>query len=542
MFMKNLQIGYRLGLSYTFMVLLIVLMTGYAFVQFGVIREHVVYVSQNNNQKLKLIFEMNASIQNVSRTVGQLAAIEDTATLQAEKKFLEQERARYQEIVRQFEGMDMSGKGKTLLDNLKSSVRRSSEANNRVVEMAMSGRREEAGKELSRAVPLMKELSTNAHAMMEFQNERIEYRSGIALSALNNTRSGLVIGFLIAILMATACGMLITRSIVQPLRNMRDTLHDIAEGEGDLTRRLETGSRDELGEVAQWFNQFVEKLHGIVSMVSNATVQVAAASAQLHATSGQMAAGASDVAMQIGTVATAGEEMSATSADIAGNCSMAADGARQAADAAVSGARVVDEAIGVMNSISERVRATAKSVEELGSRSEQIGAIVGTIQDIADQTNLLALNAAIEAARAGDQGRGFAVVADEVRALAERTTRATREISEMIGAIQGETKSAVEAMVEGVGEVTRGGEKAAESGKALERIIEQINEVTMQINQVATAAEEQTATTAEISGNMQKITDIVNMTSHGANESADAATQLSAQADSLSRIVGQFKL
>jgi len=540
--MKNLQIGYRLGLSYTFMVLLIVLMTGYAFVQFGVIREHVVYVSQNNNQKLKLIFEMNASIQNVSRTVGQLAAIEDTATLQAEKKFLEQERARYQEIVRQFEGMDMSGKGKTLLDNLKSSVRRSSEANNRVIEMAMSGHREEAGKELSRAVPLMKELSTNAHAMMEFQNERIEYRSGIALSALNNTRSGLVIGCLIAILMATACGMLITRSIVQPLRNMRDTLHDIAEGEGDLTRRLETGSRDELGEVAQWFNQFVEKLHGIVSMVSNATVQVAAASAQLHATSGQMAAGASDVAMQIGTVATAGEEMSATSADIAGNCSMAADGARQAADAAVSGARVVDEAIGVMNSISERVRATAKSVEELGSQSEQIGAIVGTIQDIADQTNLLALNAAIEAARAGDQGRGFAVVADEVRALAERTTRATREISEMIGAIQGETKSAVEAMVEGVGEVTRGGEKAAESGKALERIIEQINEVTMQINQVATAAEEQTATTAEISGNMQKITDIVNMTSHGANESADAATQLSAQADSLSRIVGQFKL
>jgi len=121
-----------------------------------------------------------------------------------------------------------------------------------------------------------------------------------------------------------------------------------------------------------------------------------------------------------------------------------------------------------MNSISERVRCSAQAVESLGSRSDQIGEIVGTIEDIADQTNLLALNAAIEAARAGDQGRGFAVVADEVRALAERTTRATREIGEMIKAIQQETRGAVIAMEEGVSEVAKGSEKAADSGRALE--------------------------------------------------------------------------
>ena len=155
---------------------------------------------------------------------------------------------------------------------------------------------------------------------------------------------------------------------------------------------------------------------------------------------------------------------------------------------------------------------------------------------------MLALNAAIEAARAGEQGRGFAVVADEVRALAERTTRATREIGEMIKSIQSETKGAVIAMEEGVNEVSKGTEKAASSGKALKNILDQINAVTEQIHQVATATEEQTATTSEISNNMQQITEVISQTSSGAHQSATAANQLSSISEELRQIVGQFKL
>ncbi len=255
-----------------------------------------------------------------------------------------------------------------------------------------------------------------------------------------------------------------------------------------------------------------------------------------------MATGAEEVSAQAATVATAGEEMSATSGDIANNCQLAAEGSQQASSAAVSGSKVVDETISVMNSITERVTNSAKAVESLGARSDQIGAIVGTIEDIADQTNLLALNAAIEAARAGEQGRGFAVVADEVRALAERTTRATREISEMIKAIQQETRDAVVAMEEGVREVARGSGKAAESGQALESILQQINDVTAQIHQVATAAEEQTATTSEISNNMHQITAVVAQTASGAQDSAAAASTLASLSDELRGIVRQFKL
>jgi methyl-accepting chemotaxis protein len=167
---------------------------------------------------------------------------------------------------------------------------------------------------------------------------------------------------------------------------------------------------------------------------------------------------------------------------------------------------------------------------------------VATIEDIADQTNLLALNAAIEAARAGEQGRGFAVVADEVRALAERTTKATREIGEMIKSIQKDTRLAVTVMEEGVKEVERGSEGAASSGQALEDILHQINEVTGQVNQIATAAEEQTATTREITNNIQNISDTVKMSARSSEEISLASSQLSHLSVELQEMVKRFRL
>jgi methyl-accepting chemotaxis protein len=352
------------------------------------------------------------------------------------------------------------------------------------------------------------------------------------------TATIVVISFIVVMIMV----MLLTRSIKRPLTQIDELVSDIAQGEGDLTKRLTYNGRDELGAICGNFNLFVEKLHKIINQIASTSTQVAAASSQLHSTAERIATGAEEVAAQAGNVATAGEEMSATSGDIAQNCQMAAEGAQRASQSASSGADVVERTVAVMSQIAEKVQESAKTVESLGARSDQIGAIIGTIEDIADQTNLLALNAAIEAARAGEQGRGFAVVADEVRALAERTTRATREIGEMIKAIQQETKGAVAAMEQGVHQVEAGTEEAQKSGQALQEILQQVNDVAMQINQVATAAEEQTATTSEISSNMQQITEVVQQTSHGAQESATAAAQLSGNAEELQRLVRLFKL
>jgi methyl-accepting chemotaxis protein len=371
----------------------------------------------------------------------------------------------------------------------------------------------------------------------------------IALNDANSQRSisaskkvlVILIGAILFSLFATiAISYLINSIIMAPIRSTVAVIEAMAQG--DLTKRIDIRSSDEIGNMALNMNTFSDSLQDIIRSFADNAQELASASIQLSSTSGQMARGAESLASQSGTVATAGEEMTATSRDIAQNCQLAAESSKRAMTAAESGSAVVHQTVSVMSRISERVQGAATTIAGLGTRSDQIGAIIGTIEDIADQTNLLALNAAIEAARAGEQGRGFAVVADEVRALAERTTRATREIGEMIKSIQNETRIAVGVMETGVRDVQQGTDEANRSGTAIRQILDQIEAVDHQVNQIATAAEQQTATTSEISANMHQITDVVHQTSRGAQESAAAAKRLSTLAAELQRVVSRFKI
>jgi len=349
----------------------------------------------------------------------------------------------------------------------------------------------------------------------------------------------IVVFALLAIVAGIASSVALYRSIIVPLDGMMQMLTVITAG--DLTRQLDITSRDEFGAMGSQLNAFIDKLHGIMAHLGDSALQLACAANQTSVTASEMALGAEDVAAQVGTVATASEQMAATSTEIAQNCNLAANSSKLATNSATAGASVVQGTVLGMGRIAEQVRASAQTVESLGARSDQIGEIIGTIEEIADQTNLLALNAAIEAARAGEQGRGFAVVADEVRALAERTTKATREIGEMIKTIQQETRGAVSSMEDGVREVHLGTEEAGKSGRALQDILDQISEVTQQVNQIATAAEEQTATTSEISGNIQGITRVVHSTLRGAQESAASAAALNRLAADLQEVLKFFR-
>jgi len=331
--------------------------------------------------------------------------------------------------------------------------------------------------------------------------------------------------------------------LLKPLTALYERVADLAEGEGDLTKRIDVGTRkDEIGMLADKLNHFIGNVQQIIRQIATASQSLAQESSQLNGTSATISVGAEEVAAQTVTVATASEEMAATAADIASNCHKAADNARLAADATETGFKVVTTTVNGIRDRGEQTRVNACSISSLGERSEQIGAIVATIEDIADQTNLLALNAAIEAARAGEQGRGFAVVADEVRALAERTTRATKEISDMIKAIQHETRSAMSSMEDGVKQSERGIEEAAQLEDSLRRILDQVNGVTMQVSQIATAAEEQTATTNDITNNIQNVTEAVQQTALGAQQTAQTSGQLTALSQELQNIVGKFRL
>ncbi len=349
----------------------------------------------------------------------------------------------------------------------------------------------------------------------------------------------MVIALLLSILFSGGISYLIIRAIAHLTERLTQAAEVIANG--DLTHRVNSECHDELGKVAHSFDAMADTITGLISTTQKAVLKLAASTKQFSGSTNRIAANTSNMAEQAIIIATSSEEMSVTSGEIAQNCSMAAQGAQFANDRATAGAEVVRQTIAGMEKISERVKDTARTVESLGERSDQIGEIVETIQDIADQTNLLALNAAIEAARAGEMGRGFAVVADEVRALAERTTRATREISEMIHAIQSETKGAVKSMEEGVQEVQEGTSRAARSGEALGEILNQIDLVSSQVNQIATAAEQQTATTTEISTKIQDINSVAQNASATAHSGALAATELAALAEDLQTMVRQFK-
>ncbi|GFE60455.1 methyl-accepting chemotaxis protein [Geobacter sp. AOG2] len=352
-----------------------------------------------------------------------------------------------------------------------------------------------------------------------------------------------IAGGLVAVLvLSVLLALVVSRTITRPVKEVVETIRDIAQGEGDLTKRLPIHGNNEIGELSEWFNTFVDKLHGIISQVSGSALQLASSASELQSTSKEMSQSVANLSSQSTSLATAGEEMSATSSDIAGNCHHAATNAGGASGKAAEGAAVVNQSIQVMQAIAERVKNASDTVETLGNRSDQIGTIVGTIEDIADQTNLLALNAAIEAARAGEQGRGFAVVADEVRALAERTTRATKEIGEMIKAIQKETREAVQTMEQSVAQVEQGSTHASASGRSLQEILDIINDVTEQISQIATAAEEQTATTREISSNVLNLNELAHQNNTAIQETAVAANDVSQQAEELQRLVNQFKL
>lgn len=346
----------------------------------------------------------------------------------------------------------------------------------------------------------------------------------------------------VALVVVNVLLLLFWRIMQTSFNEMVERLKDIASGDGDLSKRLEVKGKDELAEAAHWLNQFIEKISHTISSVVGTTSTLASATFELNTTANQMATSAEEVAVQAGTVATASEEMAATSMDIANNCHMAAESAQHAADTTQKGFDVVKHTVDGIRQRGVRTKENAQAISSLGERSDQIGEIVATIEDIADQTNLLALNAAIEAARAGEMGRGFAVVADEVRALAERTTRATKEISEMIRTIQGETRQAIVSMEEGVKGTERGAAEAAQLETALQEILEQVNVVTMQVSQIATAAEEQTATTSEITNNIHRISEIIEGTSKGVQDTATASSSLSEMGETLRRLMGQFKL
>jgi methyl-accepting chemotaxis protein len=363
-------------------------------------------------------------------------------------------------------------------------------------------------------------------------------------SALNHllTVGGVIIGLYLIFIVIPFTLLLINKIIVGPIRKVALAMIDIAEGEGDLTARIDYDSKDEVGQLAYGFNTFAQKINNTIAMVASSATEVASASTQIAAVSDQMAGGLKQQSSQIHLISSAIEEMNASILEVARKSDEASVQAKSSGDIAEEGGLIVRQTVDGMLNIEHTVSESAKAVNELGKRGEQIGQIIKVINDIADQTNLLALNAAIEAARAGEHGRGFAVVADEVRKLADRTTKATYEVAQSITAIQAETKQAVERMSSGTHQVSQGAENASKAGESLRQIVESAHMVAERIQSIAAAVEQQSTASTQVASNIEAISNVTTQSSQGAIQAAEACGQLSSKAEQLQHLVKQFKI
>jgi methyl-accepting chemotaxis protein len=350
----------------------------------------------------------------------------------------------------------------------------------------------------------------------------------------------LSIGVGIAMLLAAGMGVWFSRTLRRSFRDVSNTLCLIAKG--DLTRQLDQQRKDEFGELAVHFNASIASLRSVIVEVNATSQQVAAASTEIAASAEEMAAGMTRQTQETTQTSAAVTEMSSSVGEIAAKASQTALQAKQSGELARTGGEAVANVVREIEQVNQIVGQAADIITSLGNKSEQIGRIVGVINDIADQTNLLALNAAIEAARAGEHGRGFAVVADEVRKLAERTTVATKEVSESIASIRTETQRAVGQIAEGTSKVRQSVDSASKAGAGMTSIVESSRSVTDLIQSIAAAAEEQSAATEQVSRAVQTVAAVARESASGASQASEAAGSLSSKAEQLRALIGRFKV
>jgi methyl-accepting chemotaxis protein len=416
------------------------------------------------------------------------------------------------------------------------------EANSPIVEHNPQRLQYEKAKVLSQGVVEGAKDLVIAVSPIEYKGKRLGHTViGVSLEAVKaGVKQQIVITSVVnLVIMVLGIGVIVVmaRLLVRDLKAVQVSIDN-----ADLNTRINTSREDEVGDLQNSFDRFVGSIRQTLLQVSESAASVASASAQISSSAEEMAAGAQEQTSQSEEVSGAVEQMAKTITVNARGAGEAAETAEKAKGAAEQGGRVVQETVEEMKRIAEVVRGSAGTIRDLGRSSDQIGEIIGVIDDIADQTNLLALNAAIEAARAGEQGRGFAVVADEVRKLAEQTTKATKQISGMIQQIQADTQGAVRSMDQATKQVDEGIVLADRAGVSLREIVQISQRLTQMVAQIAAASEEQSSASEQISKNVEAITTVTQETASGTHQIARAAEDLNRLTETLQRLVGQFKL
>ena len=354
-------------------------------------------------------------------------------------------------------------------------------------------------------------------------------------------------GSLFAILLGTtvlagASGWVVQGQLTGPMADLVRSMRGMAEGQVDLSRRLHSSNDEELRDFTHWFNAFVDRVHKMVTQLTQTSSALSRTADNLADSSRTASQGTSNQRQEIAQVASAVSQMSSTVQEVANNVATAATDAGNADTEANEGKQVVAETMDAIRALAHDIQRASDVISQLQKESENIGSVLDVIRGIAEQTNLLALNAAIEAARAGEQGRGFAVVADEVRTLASRTQSSTEEIHAMIERLQHGARDAVSVMEQGRRQAERSVMQAERAGGALAEITRAVSVIKDMTNQIAVASREQSHVTAEINRSINSISQVANATADGSKLNLQHCQSMVDLAKSVDELVTQFRV
>jgi len=390
--------------------------------------------------------------------------------------------------------------------------------------------------------PLVTRIKSELDQLVETQTLSTEMISDELLENVSNTQHAVLILLVISIIFGLAVSWAMAVMITKPLNAVVSALSDIAEGDGDLTQRLDVRGRDEIAQLSTGFNKFIEKVQNIISQVAGSTSQLAAAAEEMSAVVNTTKEGIQTQRNETDLVATAMNEMVATVQEVVTNANNASGQAENANTEAINGKQTISKTISSIEALASEVNKASGVIDGLEKDSDDIGSVLDVIQGIAEQTNLLALNAAIEAARAGEQGRGFAVVADEVRSLASRTAHSTKEIQGMIERLQKGASDAVAVMQSGTKQAEASVSQAADADKALAAITSAVGDIATMNSQIAHAASQQGTVAEEINVSVTSISQVAEQSSQATEDLANASDELAKLAVDLQSIVAQFKI
>jgi len=537
---KNLTIGKKLGVGFGVIIVSIIILGVITLFQLNQIRVNINDIDERID-KLNNAYIAKDCIKNILATIPDFILSEHAQERENMKKLIDENSAKYKEKLEAIRKITHTEEGKKLLDNIENTIKEAVPYNNKVLELASLGKKDEAKKIYDEQVkPRTVKIFQAFDEEVAFHEKGLNKRMKEVISLIMRQ----IVIFIIITAIVVALGIFfstfISRSVRKPVAELKGVLEKVAQG--DLSVDIKVESKDEIGMISQSLKDALSSIKSLIAKSKTISSSLASSSEELSATTEEISRNLKSQTERASQIASAAEEMSQTVVDIAKNASNIAEVSVTTAGVAKEGKDMTIKTANEIKVIEGAISKLSEVINILGDRSRQIGEIVTVIKDIADQTNLLALNAAIEAARAGEQGRGFAVVADEVRKLAERTAKATDEIAEMIRGIQSEVDVAEGSMEDATKKVASGVELSQKAANILGQILGKAQELQSMIQQIASATEEMSSVTDHITQDIGSIAEGSKEISLAVDQSAQTASDIARLGGELNTAIGRFKV